>query len=171
MDIQLNNLFAPVSVIFLNITEFETTENYICRWSFDDGSIIANCAALIEHIYTEADCYEPYLVVMKSDMPECRDTAFISPCINVIDNSGIDDDYLNASQFSLFPNPASESFSVTCDDTEMMNILVSDINGKTLINIPGYRGQEINIKNLNSGIYFIKIQSSQTTICKKLLVK
>ena len=171
-DIDMSNLTtANATIVFLNNTEFIATENYICNWYFDDGSILENCEIEIEHTYTNANCYEPYLVVIKSDMPECPDTAFISPCINVTDNSGFNENDFDNLNFSIFPNPAKESFSVLCDNAEPMGVSVIDLNGKIVLSVPNYCGEEINIKNLISGIYFVKIRSSQTTECKKLFVE
>ncbi|MDD2634003.1 MAG: T9SS type A sorting domain-containing protein [Bacteroidales bacterium] len=168
--VNLNNLTTEnAQIILINLTEFEDAETYICEWHFDDGTTLHNCDAQIEHYYTEANCFQPYLIVMKSNMPECRDTAFITPCINVV-NAGIDS-CSNNLDFSIFPNPAKESFSILYNTTRPVKILVIDLNGKIAINIPNYQGEEINIKNLINGIYIVKIQSSDTTECKKLFVE
>ncbi|MDD4150675.1 MAG: T9SS type A sorting domain-containing protein [Bacteroidales bacterium] len=84
-------------------------------------------------------------------------------CINISDNNTFD--------FSIFPNPAKESFSVLCDGKESIKISVFDLNGKIVISVPNYQGEEIITKNLISGIYFVKLQSLQTTVCKKLFVE
>jgi len=36
-----------------------------------------------DSIYTEAGCFEPFLIVMNRDLPECRDTAYLDDCIPV----------------------------------------------------------------------------------------
>jgi hypothetical protein len=73
--------------------------------------------------------------------------------------------------FSVFPNPTADSFSVSGNITHSIEISVIDLNGKIALNVSDYKGEEINIKNLHSGIYFVKIRSSQTTVCKKLFVE
>ncbi len=171
----LNELVVPTAhVIFVNNSVYNSIyddDSERCEWHFGDATTLQNCDAQIEHYYTEADCFNPFLIIMNIDMPACRDTAFISPCINVTDNNGVNENDFNTLNFSIFPNPAKESFSVLCDNAKPMGVSVIDLNGKIVLKIPNYCGEEINIKNLIRGIYFVKIQSSETTECKKLFVE
>jgi gliding motility-associated-like protein len=85
-DIVLEDLVAPnATVIFLNTSDYDDVSKR-CEWHFDDGTIVKNCDELIEHIYTEAGCYEPFLIVMNRDLPECRDTARLETCV-FVDNA------------------------------------------------------------------------------------
>ncbi len=73
--------------------------------------------------------------------------------------------------FSVFPNPTADSFSISGNITHPIEISVIDLNGKIALNVTDYEGGEIDIKSLPAGIYFVKIRSSQTTVCKKLFVE
>jgi len=76
-DIVLADLVAPdAHVIFVNSTNYDNIGKK-CEWHFGDGVIEKNCDELVEHIYAEPGCYEPYLIVMNRDLPECRDTAYL----------------------------------------------------------------------------------------------
>ncbi len=82
-DVILEDLVAPnASVIFLNMSDYDDVSKR-CEWHFGDGSIVKNCDPMVEHVYTEADCYEPFLIVMNRDLPECRDTAYLDACVKV----------------------------------------------------------------------------------------
>jgi len=82
-DIVLEDLVAPdAQVMFLNSTNYDNVGKK-CEWHFGDGVVEKNCDELVEHIYAEPGCYDPYLIVMNRDLPECRDTAFLDKCIFV----------------------------------------------------------------------------------------
>lgn len=82
-DVILADLVAPeANVIFVNSTNYDNVGKR-CEWHFGDGVVEKNCDELVEHVYTEPGCYEPYLVVMNRDLPECRDTAFLDECVFV----------------------------------------------------------------------------------------
>ncbi len=98
---------------------------------------------------------------------DCQGECDFNITVNI--NSGITQS--ESDTFSIYPNPASEKFSVAYDAPETIKISVIDMNGKTAIEIPDYHGQEISTGNMNCGIYFIKIQSPQISVCKKLFIK
>jgi len=89
-DIILEDLVAPnATVVFLNTSDYDDVSKR-CEWHFDDGTVVKSCDELIEHIYTESGCYEPFLIVMNRDLPECRDTAELEACIFVDDASKLE---------------------------------------------------------------------------------
>jgi gliding motility-associated-like protein len=89
-DIILEDLIAPnASVIFINTSDYDDISKR-CEWHFDDGTILKNCDPIVEHIYTESGCYNPFLIVMNRDLSECRDTAILQTCINVDEASKIE---------------------------------------------------------------------------------
>jgi len=86
----IGSLVAPeASVIFLNNSIYDNVGKR-CEWHFGDETTEKNCDPQVEHIFTEGGCYEPYLIVMNRDLPECRDTAFLETCIPVDNASEIE---------------------------------------------------------------------------------
>ena len=76
-DIVLEDLVAPdAQVLFVNSTNYDNVGKK-CEWHYGDGVVEKNCDELVEHIYAEPGCYEPFLIVMNRDLPECRDTAYL----------------------------------------------------------------------------------------------
>ncbi len=66
------------------------------------------------------------------------------------------------SNFSIHPNPAKEVLNVTSKNGVAIEaIQVLDINGRVVnqINISNSENVQINVSNLNSGVYFVKVQS------------
>ncbi len=85
-DVITESLVAPNAVvIFLNTSDYDDVSKR-CEWHFDDNNILKTCDELVEHVYTEAGCYNPFLIVMNRDLPECRDTAYLETCV-FVDNA------------------------------------------------------------------------------------
>ena len=81
----VGNLVIPnrATAIFYNTTNYDNLNNKICEWHFGDDVVLRKCDSIVEHIYNEPGCYEPYLVVMNRNIAECRDTAFLDECVLV----------------------------------------------------------------------------------------
>jgi len=76
-EISVSSLVAPdAQVLYVNTTNYDNIGKK-CEWHYGDGNVERNCDELVEHIYAEPGCYEPFLVVMNRDLPECRDTAYL----------------------------------------------------------------------------------------------
>jgi gliding motility-associated-like protein len=89
-DVILEDLTAPEApVIFLNYSDYDDVRKR-CEWHFGDGNVLKNCDDLVEHTYTEAGCFTPFLIVMNRDLPECRDTAFLDACIRIDNQSSLE---------------------------------------------------------------------------------
>jgi len=84
-------LVAPnAKAIFINRSDYDDIRRR-CEWHFDDGTAPQKtCDSIVEHIYTKSGCYEPFLIVMNRDLPECRDTARLDHCILVEEKSEIE---------------------------------------------------------------------------------
>lgn len=81
---------------------------------------------------------------------------------------GIDDNLL--SQVSLFPNPATDFVNIQLPNTvEMKSIAVYDVLGKVVAN--SATNNQINIAQLNRGVYMVNIETNQGTVTKKIIKK
>ena len=65
------------NIIFVNTSNYGNIDNNICEWHFNDNIVESNCDEYVGHTYTEPGYYEPYLIVMNGNLPECRDTAYL----------------------------------------------------------------------------------------------
>lgn len=156
-DIQLNNLYAPASVVFVKPDgnfDFETT----CIWNYGDGASEEICDELVEHIYQTAGCFSPYLVIEFPTIEGCRDTAYIEPCINVQSNESVSQNDLHT-QFKVYPNPTTNWLTIESETLQIKTIRIIDITGKELVNIENFDNEKVDISNLNSGYYRIIINS------------
>lgn len=82
---------------------------------------------------------------------------------NVLEN-------INNVIISVYPNPTKHSVTITTKFT-IKHISIIDITGKEILNIiPKSTTETINIENISSGIYFIKVEDKNALQYQKLII-
>ncbi|SDG89142.1 T9SS type A sorting domain-containing protein [Winogradskyella thalassocola] len=77
----------------------------------------------------------------------------------------------NANAFSLYPNPTNTgSVSISSSNSDAISVQVFDILGKQVKN-QTLTNNTLNVANLKSGIYIVKITQNNTSTTKKLVIK
>ncbi len=84
---------------------------------------------------------------------------------------GIEEQKLQA--VSVFPNPASDSITITSPSTSMSQITVYDVNGRAVAQELDVNSQrfKLNIANLSTALYFVKIETEGGTVFKRVVKK
>lgn len=80
---------------------------------------------------------------------------------------GISDPFLK--NLVVFPNPAQNKLFIVSEIHDFKSILITDINGRVIMNFEKNYSKEIDISSINSGMYFIRIESSGGNITKKFI--
>lgn len=76
------------------------------------------------------------------------------------------------SSVSIYPNPAQNSVTVNTGSVEGGLILISDMEGKVLMNTSSSSQEKtISLENLSSGIYIVTVKTSNGTVFKKLFLE
>jgi len=81
------------------------------------------------------------------------------------------DDFVS-SKFSVYPNPANNLVTVSNNGNIQINkVSITDINGRTVksTNYNGVTETQVNISELNAGIYFMNIDTNEGTATKKIV--
>ena len=73
-------------------------------------------------------------------------------------SAGIDD---LTTQMNIYPNPAGDELNISLSNASA--IIISDINGKQLLNSDSSDKHQINVAHLQAGIYFIQTENGATT--------
>jgi hypothetical protein len=75
--------------------------------------------------------------------------------------------------FSVYPNPANDIVNISIENANGVSISIFDIVGKEVSNMDLVNGKnQLNIENLNAGVYFYSIRKNNETIeTKKLVVR
>ncbi|RRO24397.1 T9SS-dependent M36 family metallopeptidase [Flavobacteriaceae bacterium 14752] len=80
----------------------------------------------------------------------------------------------DASSLKVYPNPADDIISIESISGRIQNanLKIYDLNGRLVLNqaINFNNKQQINVSELSSGIYVLKIENSRVNISKKLIV-
>ena len=76
-----------------------------------------------------------------------------------------------ASKFTIYPNPANDIISISSDNLVFDNILLTDINGRKIKETAtnSVINYNLNISDLNSGVYFMKIKTADGILDKKII--
>jgi len=70
---------------------------------------------------------------------------------------------------SIFPNPTSEVINFSLAGLENTPAIVMDMNGKIVLNTRISIENNINVANLNSGVYFVQIEVEKQTVSHKFI--
>lgn len=88
-------------------------------------------------------------------------------CINL----GIDENDLST-KISLYPNPASGSVSVVSKEIQIQKVELVNIAGQLISTIDGNSMVvKVDISDVSSGVYFVRIHAAEGTTVKQLIVK
>ena len=83
-------------------------------------------------------------------------------------NTGIKHIFKNSASIGLYPNPTSNIAVIQVNNTGKIIYELNDITGKVILTGVG---NEINMSNLNNGIYFVTVKSGEEIIAIKKLIK
>ena len=95
----------------------------------------------------------------------CSDT---SACIK-INTTGVSLNSLQEAVF-VFPNPASGTFSVKTATGEDLTVDIFDVNGRHVLNKKVGSRSNIDVSNLDEGLYILTIKTGGRSVTKKLSI-
>jgi hypothetical protein len=152
-----------VEATFSNGTAYAMTQggdNFNFRTSFFNvdyiGANVPTTATDIVGIVNERSGNEYFLTA--------RDADDFSVALLSVDD-------LNASTFSVYPNPTSTGFvNVVGTNDNAISVSVYDILGKRVIN-ETLTNTRINVSALYAGLYIVKISQHDASVTKKLVIK
>lgn len=84
------------------------------------------------------------------------------------DNTGITEFGQN---IMVYPNPASEELHISGLNGKTVQLTICDINGQEVRTFDRFSGNYISLADLPGGVYFVRIQSDEINITRKLLIK
>lgn len=77
-----------------------------------------------------------------------------------------------ASRFTVFPNPTTSVLNISNkDNSSIQSISLTDVNGRVVkqSNFEKITAVQVNISDLETGVYMMKITSSEGTVSKKII--
>ncbi|WP_204344177.1 T9SS type A sorting domain-containing protein [Psychroserpens algicola] len=80
-------------------------------------------------------------------------------------------DEVNGTSFSVYPNPTSTGFvNITSANSDAISVSVYDILGKQVISST-LSDNRLNVSELQTGVYILKISQNNASVTKKLVIK
>lgn len=71
--------------------------------------------------------------------------------------------------FLIFPNPVREILTLQSATGPFDSVIITDINGRTVLSLEKQIPNEIDVSILKSGMYFLNVQSSEGNAIKKFI--
>lgn len=87
----------------------------------------------------------------------------------VSDILGVEEQTLNS--ISVYPNPITDMLTVVSQDTPILKVTVYDINGRAVAEQAFGTAQDyqMNVANLSAALYFVKIETEEGAVFKRVL--
>ncbi len=83
----------------------------------------------------------------------------------------LSNDEFSATSFRVYPNPTNLGYvNIASSNNDAMTVQVFDILGKQVKNA-GLVNNQLNVSDLNTGIYILKITQNNASVTKKLVIK
>lgn len=91
--------------------------------------------------------------------------------VAIEDLLGTNTNSISTKDFSVYPNPSKGLVNVTNTDTNINSIEISDLNGRVVktVNSIDATNAQVNITDLSTGVYMMKIVSDKGTTTKKVI--
>ncbi len=167
----MSNITAGQSDIF--IAKFDTNGNELwAKCGNDSGNSLLNSIALNEAgnvystgSYTGTNMNFGNYAIQNAGASDI----FLAKMGNVI--TGLED-ILNQDDFTLYPNPSSNTITFDLSNNSSVDITITDCSGKVVYSAFKNESQiwNVDISNLTSGLYFAKVISNEVVRTNKLLV-
>ena len=116
-------------------------------------------------VFTATEAGEFTYVVTVEDGNE---TASASVSFVVLDDTDVNE--ISAEKVMVFPNPASSVISISgLNDASNLEVMIVNLQGQVVMTV--VNTLEINVKDIESGIYFLNINCDGTQIIKRIVVE
>ena len=136
--------------------------NYTYSWSPADN---LDDATAQNPVFTATTAGDFTYTVTVSDGNE---TASASVTFTVLDNTDVNE--IESANVSVYPNPASSTININgLNDFANLEVKVVNIQGQVVMTV--VNSLEINVKDIESGIYFLNINCDGTQIIKRIVVE
>ncbi len=148
---------------FTNVVRLESVQTIVDTYSM--GTI--NSTVTAYNWYKAGVHHELANVSTTSSSSGTTQSAYYA---EVPDNLGLENNTL--SNLIMFPNPANSNVTISTD-TQISSIAVYTLSGQEVLNmeVNGLNTAELNIENLNSGVYLVKVLGSNGELSVERLCK
>jgi hypothetical protein len=147
----LTNTFLPNAVTYAS-PEIKIAERMITGNSFPFYGVGSF------EIFYELSCYQENDIFLWNSGGTCP----------LLDFTGVKEN--KQSKIIIYPNPSTGLFTIDTDFIKLNKVTAYDLNGKIVYSKQSL-DQKFDVSHLNKGIYILELQSENSTITEKLIIK
>jgi Secretion system C-terminal sorting domain len=129
--------------------------------------VTPNPITSLSFIDTELTAVVRYFVIKAIKLETTGSGTYLNPSIGVAPTINLKNDNFELANLKIFPNPASNFLEVSSSE-KIDSYQIIDLQGKVILS-DDFSTNKIDITNLNSGIYFIKVRSKEKTNVRKFI--
>jgi hypothetical protein len=107
--------------------------------------------------------------VLGASANNCTVSSSISQSVSAC--TGISGTAMSETEYMLYPNPAKNHFTISYQDSFIIELSMYNVLGEVVLNQNNYSGEPISIEGLNKGVYFITITEGKNHSVKKLIIE
>lgn len=160
-----SNIFVQQvsTVVQLSVMNAQNATNYL--WDFGDGTTATNAPASVSHTYSASGVY-PVFVTLTN---ECGTTT-IAQTVIVTNTASLDENEMTG--LKLYPNPASDQFTIELPDAQNAVVSVVDMTGATVVATQTLEAHTVlSVHGWAKGVYFVRVQNDSKTNSIKLVIQ
>ena len=103
--------------------------------------------------------------------PSFSESSMVIDYVRVYQNTGLSTNNVFANQFSVYPNPSNNAHTLNIRTTEQINkiVLLNTLGQQILSKTKNTNTLEI--LNIRSGIYLLKIYADNRLVTKRVIIK
>ncbi|OFY32241.1 MAG: hypothetical protein A2309_12855 [Bacteroidetes bacterium RIFOXYB2_FULL_35_7] len=134
-------------------------------WDFGDGTTS-----------TEQNPVHTFTTLSAGDTVQVRlivtNDCFVDTFYQDVIKSGVGE--LNFSKVKIYPNPSDKFITIESEDADPIEVVtISDFQGKVVLNFNAGKTskQQVDVSNISTGVYFLKVRTMKANIARKITIE
>lgn len=146
---------------------FETSKTLILSKKQDDGSFVI-LDSITYQVHAKHDSYARFVEKGKVFWHVTNMVTFAAP--NLLPTA-VRDDVPNELYLSIYPNPVSDKLYITASTDGVLYAQLLSLTGTVVVDAYLRSGDELDLKNVEKGIYMLLVKSSDGSVTAKVVKK
>ena len=161
-------MMFPSAVTVSNVTRVKTITNAVVTSPLGNINVILTQYDYYDYATTKLPIFTLTNVVLSGGpLPNPMETQLV---LSKFPGAILGVEANNEVKFSMYPNPATDEFTITGEFNEATMTIVNAV-GQVVVTKTIASGEKVSVSDLNAGLYMVKIEKDGITTVKNLSVK